>query len=87
MTALRLRGTTRTIPATPEAEVELTLNHEWTTYKLYRGDVYTTTSRRGPPKARLTSRRLTTPWSALELVRRPDGDAISMGHAGDDPPP
>ena len=66
MTALPLRGTTRTIPATPEAEVELTLNHEWTTYKLYRGDVYTTTKRRGTPKARLTSRRLT---NAMECPR------------------
>ena len=37
----RLMNRQRTIPAPPDSEIELTLNHEGTTYKHFRGDVYT----------------------------------------------
>ena len=40
----------RTIPAPAESEIELTLEHEGTTYKLFRGDVYKV----GPEPGRLT---------------------------------
>lgn len=46
----RLLSRQRSIPAPPESKIELTLNHEGTTYKLYRGDVYTV----GPMPDRLT---------------------------------
>src|SRR3954452_1945873 len=46
----RMQGTARTITSPPESEVELTLDHEGTAYKLYRGDLYTT----GPEPGRLT---------------------------------
>ena len=48
--AFRMRGAGRTIPAPPDSEIELTLRHEGTTYKLYRGDVYTV----GPEPGRLS---------------------------------
>lgn len=41
VTTSRLLSRQRSIPAPPALEIELTLNHEGTTYKLYRGDVYT----------------------------------------------
>jgi hypothetical protein len=49
-TAYRVRGRPRTIPAPPDSAIELTLDHEGTTYTLYRGDVYTV----GPRPGRLT---------------------------------
>ncbi len=50
VTTNRLLSRQRTIPAPPESEIELTLNHEGTTYKLFRGDVYTV----GPQPGRLS---------------------------------
>ena len=35
-----LRERARTIPIPDESEVELSMDHEGTTYKLYRGDVF-----------------------------------------------
>ena len=40
LASLFLREKTRTIPTPVESEIELTLEHEGTTYKLHRGDVY-----------------------------------------------
>ena len=50
MASLLLREKARTILTPDESEIELTLEHEGTTYKLYRGDVY----RVGPETGRLT---------------------------------
>ncbi len=50
MATNRLLNRQRTIPAPPDSEIELTLSDGGTTYKLYRGDVYTV----GPRPDRLT---------------------------------
>ncbi len=50
VTTILMRSRQKTIPAPPDSEIELTLNHEGTTYKLFRGDVYTV----GPDPERLT---------------------------------
>lgn len=39
LVTLRVRGRAPTIAAPPDSEVEATLEHEGTTYKLYRGDL------------------------------------------------
>lgn len=46
----RSRRKARTIPVPPESEIEVTLTNEGTTYKVYRGDVYTV----GPETGRLS---------------------------------
>src|SRR4051794_30057699 len=48
--AIRMRGRPRSISAPPESQIEVTLSDGGTTYKLYRGDVYTV----GPDPGRLT---------------------------------
>jgi hypothetical protein len=48
--AFVLRSSPRTIPAPDESQVELTLEHEGATYKVYRGDLFKV----GPDRARLT---------------------------------
>ncbi len=50
MTAVQMRSPPKTILAPPDSEIELTLSDGGTTYKLYRGDVYTV----GPRPERLT---------------------------------
>src|SRR4051794_23923800 len=50
VTTIRMRSRQQTIPAPPESQIEVTLSDGGTTYKLYRGDVYTV----GPDPGRLT---------------------------------